>query len=124
MLSLKGGHMLKRIILTAISFSATHATADEAGIPMLGQTADGKVIETSVPEGIYTDRLKTAISNVEISTLRALKQRKEDAKPFMLRSVVVGLGVNMELKVGPVIRFGALPRFRVGFSNAKEPSIP
>lgn len=122
---------LKTIFLPAMIFiagcSASNSPSSSDGdsdIPLIGQTEDGKFIEVTIPEIEYFERLKTAIHEVEESTMQALVQKTEQSKPFMLRSVVVGLGLNMEIKLGPIIKFGALPRFRVGFSNAKEPSFP
>ena len=118
------GTINKIMCLAIFTLSAQAAKSGEVEIPMVGQADDGSTIEVAIPESEYSERLKGAISGVEKSTLVALSRKSEESKPWMLRSVVVGLGLNMEVKLGPLIKFGALPRFRLGFSNAKEPSIP
>ena len=119
---------IKKIVLsiTFLNAFAFTAAADSHGIPMVGVKENGNPIEIMVPENMYSERVQTALTEVEMSTLAALSKMSlmPVSKPWMLRSVVVGLGLNMEIKLGPIIKFGALPRFRVGFSNAKEPSFP
>lgn len=108
-------------ILNAMTFAAM---AEDRGIPMVGAKEDGSPIEIVVPTKIYSERVQTALTEVETSTLTALSKTTQSSQSWRLRSVVVGLGLNMEIKLGPIIKFGALPRFRVGFSNAKDPSFP
>lgn len=97
--------------------------ADQA-IPVVGLREDGAPVESIISESAYTEKLKTALTGVEKSTLQALSKQQDKGKPWLLRSVVVGVGVNAEVMLGPLVKFGVLPRFRLGFSNAKEPSIP
>lgn len=111
-------------ILLWTTILATMPFLGHSEIPMVGQNEKGEPIEFSIPENVYKQNLTKALSEVEKSTLVSLQSIPDEGKPWMLRSVVVGIGVNMEVKLGPVIKFGALPRFRVGFSNAAEPSIP
>ncbi len=99
-------------------------SASVAGsILMVGLDKEGKEMIMDVPVKNYKDNLKKAIAGVQISTLPVLQRKSESLKGWMLRSVVVGLGVNLEVGIGEA-KLGVLPRFRVGFSNAKEPSVP
>lgn len=119
---------IKKMVLLITIFNAMTfaARAEDHGIPMVGVKENGSPIEIVVPKNVYSERVKAALTEVESSTLVALAKtaQTQNNSSWYLRSVVVGLGLNMEVKLGPIIKFGALPRFRVGFSNAKEPSIP
>ena len=42
---------------------------------------------------------------------------------WMLRTAVIGLGVNTEVGIGP-FKVAALPKFRVAFTNSTDPSLP
>lgn len=92
-------------------------------ILMVGLDNKGEPVEVEVPEKKYQENLKKAIMGVELSALPTLQKKSESSKGWMLRSAVLGIGVNMEVGLGEA-KFGILPRFRVGFSNAKEPSMP
>ncbi len=91
---------------------------------MIGIDEQGQAIEIFVPEVVYKDKLQTAIQSVQESTTKAIQRQSSQVSNWMLRTVVVGIGVNMEIKVGPIIKLGALPRFRIAFTNAVEPSVP
>lgn len=92
-------------------------------ILMLGIDKDGSPVEVMISEEKYKDNLKLGIASVIKSGLPVLEKKVESGKGWMLRSAVIGLGVNLEVGFGK-LKYGFLPRFRVGFSNAKEPSIP
>lgn len=115
---------MSRISLALLLSASCWCVASFANnIPMVGLDKDGAPVETLVPATKYRQNLKTAIVGLQTSTLPVLQKKSQKGSGWMLRSAVVGLGVNMELGLGE-IKFGILPRFRVGFSNAKEPSMP
>lgn len=99
------------------------AQAAEEGIHMMGLSNTGEPIDVVVSNDVYKENLKKAIAAVEMSSLPTLQKKSESAKGWMLRTAVVGIGVNLEVGIAE-IKFGVLPRFRIGFSNAKEPSVP
>lgn len=113
---------MKTLIFLIIGLSSTQTFAQE--VPVIGVDEEGKVIENFVPEMMFKERLTSAIQAVQDSTAKAIKKQNLIPSKWMLRTIVVGLGVNMEIKAGPIIRLGALPRFRVAFTNAVEPSVP
>lgn len=114
-LSFRALFMLFVVLVSAKGYSAD--------ILMVGLSKEGAPVEVLVPESKYKDNLKRAIVEVHNSTLPVLEKKADFTKGWMLRTVVVGVGVNMEIGIGEA-KFGILPRFRVGFSNAKEPSVP
>ena len=111
---------IKTILLITIMWGNFSQAAD---ILMVGLDKDGVPVEVVVPDAEYKSNLKKAIASVQTSALPVLQKKSEIYTGWMLRSAVFGLGVNIELGLGE-IKFGILPRFRIGFSNAKEPSIP
>ena len=92
-------------------------------ILMVGLNNKGEEVVVKVQEKKYQENLRKALMGVELSALPTLQKKSESSKGWMWRSAVLGIGVNMEVGLGEA-KFGILPRFRVGFSNAKEPSIP
>lgn len=111
-------------ILSLIYLSSLYGTISMAGnILMVGVDDNGKSVEVEVPEEKYKENLKKAIVGVQMSALPTLQKKSETSKGWMLRTAVLGIGVNLEVGLGE-LKFGILPRFRVGFSNAKDPSVP
>lgn len=92
-------------------------------ILLVGLNNKGEAVEMEVQEKKYQENLRKAIVGVELSALPTLQKKSESSKGWMLRSAVLGIGVNLEIGLGEA-KFGVLPRFRMGFSNAKEPSMP
>lgn len=93
-------------------------------IPMLGIAEDGSPVEVLVPESTYKEKLTQAVISLQDSSLNALQSKNTASSGWMLRTAVVGLGVKIELGLGPIVKFGILPRFRLAFTNSKEPSVP
>jgi len=121
----QGGNMgFRKGILSLIYLSSLYGTISMAGnILMVGVDDNGKSVEVEVPEEKYKENLKKAIVGVQMSALPTLQKKSETSKGWMLRTAVLGIGVNLEVGLGE-LKFGILPRFRVGFSNAKDPSVP
>jgi len=116
---------LSKSLLSVIFLSNLYGfiTLGAENILMVGLDNNGQEVAVEVPEKKYKENLKKAIVGVEMSALPTLQKKSEKSKGWMLRTAVLGLGVNMEVGLGE-LKFGILPRFRVGFSNAKEPSVP
>jgi hypothetical protein len=115
---------MKELIVFLLYLNGFASSAFAQDIPVVGVDDQGQVIESYVPEVLFKERLTTAIQSVQDSTAKAIKKQIHTPTHWMLRTVVVGLGINMEIKAGPIIKLGALPRFRVAFTNAVEPSVP
>lgn len=115
---------MKRLLCSFVLTAGLCAqSALAADITMVGIDKDGLPVEVTMPAGKYQNQLKKAIVAVEASTLPVLQKKSAGSSGWLLRTVVVGLGVNTEIGLGEV-KFGILPRFRIGFSNAKEPAVP
>lgn len=112
-----------KITKLIVATSMMAGFAEAANIPLVGLDKDGAPIEVVVPKEKYTVNLRKAVFAVETTALPVLQKKQEKKSSWMLRSAVFGLGVNPEVGIGE-LKFGFLPRFRIGFSNAKEPSMP
>ncbi len=108
-------------VLMSVCLWGVHALANN--IPMVGIDKNGTEIEILVPKSKYQENLKKAVFAVQASALPILQKKSEKSSGWLLRTAVFGLGVNPEVGIGE-LKWGFLPRFRIGFSNAKEPSVP
>jgi hypothetical protein len=102
---------------------ASIARAAEPEIPVVGMDDAGEVLEATVPVPKYVERLRGAVGSVRESTLPVLA-RHAGGPGWRLRTMVVGLGVNAEIGIGPILKVGATPRFRLAFSNSTDPVMP
>lgn len=115
---------LKKVISkTFLCTCLLSAHAWGADILMVGVDNSGSPVDVLVPEAQYKANLKKALVAVETSTLPVLQNKSESPKGWMLRTAVIGIGVNMNIGIGEW-KFGVLPRFRVGFTNSNDPSVP
>lgn len=113
---------LKLIVaIVCLNFFWGHSMASD--VPMVGLDKDGFPVEILMPQKRYRENLKQAIILIQTSGLSALQKKSENASGWMLRSAVFGIGVSAEVKLSK-LKLALLPRFRIGFSNAKEPSVP
>ena len=92
------------------------------GIPVIGLDSRGVAAQVFVPKSEYVKRMMAYTSSVQDSLLPVLN-RHDPGSEWALRTVIFGAGVNAEVGIGP-FRVGAFPRFRMIFSNSKDPSLP
>jgi hypothetical protein len=103
----------------ALLLSACAAYAAE--IPIVGLDDEGNEVTYLQSEDAYVARMRaaaTAVGESIVPSLESLPAR------WMLRTTVVGIGVGVQVGVGPVIQLKATPRFRLVYSNSKDPVIP
>ncbi len=113
----------KMKLITLLSAGLISLNTYAADILMVGLDKNGAPVDVLVPEAEYRENLRKALTDVQTSTIPVLQNKSETSKGWLLRTAVVGIGVNMEIGIGEW-KFGVLPRFRVGFSNAKDPAMP
>lgn len=105
--------------------SVMSAGAASSEVVMVGLDEQNQPLTVEVPRAKFVGNLTSAVKDVNGAAIQAITARSEkEGGKWLLRSVVVGVGVNAEAGVGPILRVGVLPRFRLGFSYAREPSFP
>lgn len=118
--------ILALLLLVGI-LPATYVEAEsspsEAAITFVGVDNDNAPIEVILPSRKYQENLKTAVAAINDSTLEALNTQVS-RKAWSLKVVLVGVGANLELGVGSLIKVAVLPRFRLLFSNTNDPAVP
>ncbi|MBI3556952.1 MAG: hypothetical protein HY074_11870 [Deltaproteobacteria bacterium] len=114
--------MRARWLLILIGAAAPFAGCNSDGIPLIGLDDDKNPVEVLVSKADYAKRMGTAVTAVQDSALPALNRRALGGD-WLLRTLVVGIGVNAEIGIGPY-KASALPKFRVVFSNSTDPTLP
>lgn len=107
----------------ACALSAQAAKAADGEIPILGLDDAGNPVEVKLTAQEYAERLQASMLTVQDSTAAALASRAP-TPGWMLRTAIVGVGVGVEVGVGPIWKIKAIPRFRLAFSNSKDPVLP
>lgn len=90
------------------------------GIPVIGSDENNNPVQLWVSEKDYVEGVLAATTAIDETTLPVLKKREADS-PWLLRTVVIGIGVNTQVGIGP-FQIGALPRFRMIFTNSSDPT--
>lgn len=112
---------MKTLIL-ALSLTFTAALADETPIPLQG--FDGQTeVEVDLPRSEYSRRLNSVISGLHESSVKALASHTSSGKR-RLQTFVIGAGLGIELKAGPLLKLKAVPRIRLVYSRDPQPIIP
>jgi hypothetical protein len=109
--------------LIILGFTAG-ATASNTEIPMVGLDSEGNPVEFTMEKGTYIKNLSDGIRATEAATLNALEKRPSSTSKWTLRTIVVGMGVNLEAGLSKVFKLSAMPKFRVLFSKDKDPVTP
>lgn len=96
---------------------------------MIGLDSQGQSVQLWVSEAEYTEKINRTVTNVQDSITPTLARiestsTRAQSSPWMLRTLLVGTGVNMEIGVDPIVKVGVFPRFRMVFSNSTEPPMP
>jgi hypothetical protein len=96
-------------------------------IALVGIDSNGNSVETTLSSDEYLKRLSGAMEAVTSSTLEGLRQTRplfKGSKPWKVRTVVVGVGAELEAGVGPILKLKAAPRFKLAFSDSNDPALP
>ena len=100
------------------------------GIPVIGITSNGMASQVFVPKQDYSKRLLATVSSVQESALLSLDYRNFPStspapsnSSWSLRTLVLGIGVSSTIGIGP-FSVGALPKFRIMFTNHSDPTLP
>lgn len=101
----------------------TPGTGYADDIPMVGLDSNGKQLFVDVSQDVYEKSLANAVQSVEQSVLSTLNQHAQ-AKPWVLQSITVGISASVEFGNELILKVSAVPRFRLVFSNSKEPVTP
>lgn len=107
-------------LLFVISIAVTGCNGDD--IPLVGLDKNSNPVETFLSKPEYTRRLNTAVTAVNRSALPALSHQTQSSG-YALRTAVIGMSINAEIGIGP-FKIGAVPRFRVAYTNSADPALP
>ena len=99
----------------------------EATLPLIGSDDVGQTVEVFVSRKKYQGRLKRMIHATQLSAMPALDKAaaaQSERKRMKLRTVVIGIGMDLSVGLPLLITLNATPRFRMAFSNSADPVIP
>ncbi len=114
--------MKARWLLLILSCATPLAGCNNDDIPLLGLDDNKNPIEVLVSKPEYSRRIGLALTAAQDSAIPALNRRTFGGG-WGLRTLVLGIGVSAEVGLGP-FKVGAVPRFRVAFTNSTDPSLP
>lgn len=114
---------MKVSIGAALIAAALLSGCGKSGIPIIGLDKDGKEVTYYVPEKDYVENMGTIMMTAQESVYPALSENSR-ASSWHIRTLVLGLGFNLEFSAGPIITAGVQPRLRFAFSNSKKPILP
>ncbi len=114
---------MNKLIFISIIFVSIPLFASQDEVPLVGLDSDNQPIEVFINKKEYQGRLGRMISSVQESTLPVLTKR-DPRQGWSLRTVMVGIGVSMEVGISKIFKLGAIPRFKVAFTNSSDPGLP
>jgi hypothetical protein len=103
--------------------AAALAGCSKEGIPLYGLDDSGRFIERYASEAQFRRELTKVSSQVSESAFAALSESPQE-RSGMLRTVVVGLGFNLQGGLGPIVTLGVASKVRFAFSNSQKPIVP
>lgn len=93
-------------------------------IRLISLDKNGKSIEALITQDEYSQKVAASISAIQNSLLPVLGKREESTSesatlrgPWLLKRIVVGTGISLEVGVGSVARLAIFPRFQMIFSK-------
>lgn len=97
-------------------------------LPVVGLDREGKQVGVALESGEYARVLSDIVSTVHDSALSALGRQSSSSTAadtvWMLRDVVIGVGVTFSAGLGPIYSVTAAPRIRLCYSNSTHPKFP
>lgn len=105
---------------------ALATSCNDPQLNVIGLDKNGNPGHVAVPESEYVERTTQVAEAFQDSALLALEKGSSDSQDepqWMLRTLVVGVGVNMDIGVND-LTVGVAPRFRMVFTNGTNTPIP
>lgn len=114
--------MLKALLYAVVLGSAV-AQASASDIPFISVDDHGRERITYIPRARYIQGMIQTMNGVQDEALPALSHIHQ-GKQWWVRTIVLGIGVDVKIGFSPFFEFGITPRFKTFFSNAKDPVSP
>ncbi|MBI3543662.1 MAG: hypothetical protein HY075_10360 [Deltaproteobacteria bacterium] len=114
--------MKARYLVPVLGFVVLASGCNMNEIPLVGLDDNGNPTQVIIGKKDYSKNLGLAVNAVQDSAIPAVSRRSQ-SQPWLLRTIVLGLGVNTEIGIG-AYKVGALPKFRVALSNSTDPTLP
>ncbi|MGZ3769446.1 MAG: hypothetical protein ACXVCP_13055 [Bdellovibrio sp.] len=114
------------LMLTSCLLPLFSQAATIEKIPVVGLDSNNQPTVIEVPTKSYSSNYKAAVSTINDSLMEAVNLNaptNNTNQRWHLRTLTVGLGVSMEIGVGPV-KIGAIPKSRLMFTNSTTPWFP
>lgn len=99
------------------------STSFAKGIPLIGLNRDGKQVSVSVSQSDFEKQMKEIATSVHESAMPALLQHSR-GHYWMLRTLVIGVGLQLDAGLGPILSITTKPRFRLVYTNSSAPFFP
>jgi hypothetical protein len=120
---------MKWTIGLAMLGAAVPALSRADTLPVVGLDREGKQVGVALESGEYARVLGDIVSTVHDSALSALGRQASSSSSaadteWMLRDVVIGVGVTFSAGLGPIYSATAAPRVRLCYSNSTHPKFP
>ena len=117
-------HLALTLGFTVTLTSCLSETTDSSsGIPIVGIDKNGVTHEKYIKPDSFINEMTEDISMVNDSTLEALKIAKTTSGAE-LKTVAVGLGVNIKTSIPQIVSLGTSGRLRLFFSKDDNTYIP
>ncbi len=100
------------------------AGARANSVPMVGLDDSGNEVTFETSDSEYSDRLTSILSSVDGSVRESMRSASDSPGHWLIRSFSVGIGLGVEVGIGPIIKVKASPRIRMIYSNSQDPVIP
>jgi len=117
--------------LLPLARHSQEATSDDS-IAIIGLDQEGQAVTKWVPKKIWNDHLLGSLNAVQDSLRPSLLRLDENAyiknnesfKAWELRTIAIGVGLNAQFGLGPLFSVTLSPKFKLIFSNSRNPVYP
>lgn len=111
---------LLSVFLVLPLFGSSRAYAGDLQILRRHQ---GKAQEFSLSSDLYRNQIARLLNQSNESVLSALPEDKTSVQ-WKLKAIIVGLGVRFEVGLGPILKLGVKPRYRLVYTRKGSQFFP
>lgn len=109
--------MAPKRMLAFLPLAALVTSCFGGEIPVVGYDAEGKAIETLLPQRKFVKQLATSVDDLSDSVLPVLDADQYGRKLSGLRGIRLGLGLKGSVGVGDYWKLGGNVGFHLHFAN-------